>query len=334
VRNSRQESSKEARRAAKTEQRLKRRQVARPTAEEGGREHLKAAYEQEDRQGANHESRSLLAEHPAVLDDLQSELVGRLRADGIAQVGLVQLFSDDLWEKLAEDAAKFTQEVERKLKDGSESSERTKVRKGGAGGFIQRRYEKNVELRTDDPWLQVAISPRLLDIVNAYLGLWAKLTYCDQWYTVPMPAGAKRTASQNWHRDHADKHLVKAFIYLSDVGPDAGPFEYVAGSTGEGPYANLWPWVPGEDHYPPRDEFQRQIPPSAIRTLTAPVGTMILCNTSGFHRGGFATGQPRILWRYNYSSPASLVVTTKRRFTVDVSRLPSDVARAADYALT
>jgi len=59
---------------------------------------------------------------------------------------------------------------------------------------------------------------------------------------------------------------------------------------------------------------------------------MILCNTSGFHRGGFATERPRILWRYNYSSPAALVLT-KRRFTIDQSRLPGELSPAARFAL-
>jgi len=264
---------------------------------------------------------------------LQSELVRGLRTDGLAQVEFAQLFSDDLWHELKEEAAVFTREIEAELSSTAarEARENARVKKGGPGGFIRRRYEKGAELRADDPWLRAAISPRLLDVVNAYLGLWAKLTYCDQWYTVPMPPNADRKASQNWHRDHVDRHLVKAFVYLSDVDEGAGPFEYVRGSAGDGPYASVWPWAPGEDHYPPRDEFDERIPASAISTLTGRAGTMILCNTSGFHRGGFAVDKPRILWRYNYSSPASLVMS-QRRFQVDGSAL-QDIPEAARFAL-
>jgi hypothetical protein len=267
--------NEEARQATKAERRKRKRprgDPKRPQMDE--RRDLAATYEREDELGVNEKSRRLFAGHPPQLDALQSELVNRLRVDGIAQVEFAELFSDDLWARLAEDAAVFTREVEHKIKDERARDPQARVRKGGPGGFIQRRYEKRVELGPDDQWLETAISPRLLDVVNAYLGLWAKLTYCDQWYTVPMPEGAARTASQNWHRDHVDKHLVKAFIYLSDVDPDAGPFEYVLGSAGDGPYAGVWPWVPGEDHYPPADEFKERIPPSAIRTLTGPSGTM------------------------------------------------------------
>ena len=325
---------KEARRVAKAERRRqkpKRRETRSPAGSEDDGARLAAAYEREERAGANEQSRRLLADHPPELDDLQAQLVAQLREAGIAQVELAGLFSAEIWKELADEASAFTHEVQRRLDtQGDGGSSRT--RKGGPTGFIQRRYTKGVELAPDDPWLRIAISSRLLDVVNAYLGLWTKLTYCDQWYTVPVPAGAERTASQNWHRDHVDRHLVKVFVYLSDVDAGAGPFEYVAGSTGEGPYASLWPWVPGEDHYPPPGELEQRIPSSAIRTLTGPAGTMILCNTSGFHRGGFATESGRILWRYNYSSPASLVLT-KRRFRVDLSRF-GDLSDAARFALT
>ena len=325
-------AERRATKAERREQKLARIASASPQVE-GESESAVAAYERENRDGANQEGRKLLAENPPSLGDLQLELVDRLRSDGIAQVSFPDLFSRELWEELVEEAARFTLEVEDKLQAEGRSGEK-RVRKGGPGGFIRRRHEGGVELAADDLWLRIALAPQLLDVVNAYLGMWAKLTYCDQWYTVPMPEGAARKASQNWHRDHVDKHLVKVFIYLSDVDESSGPFEYVPGSTGDGPYANVWPWAPGGDHYPPQEKFDQLIPAAAVRTLTGPAGTMILCNTSGFHRGGFAIGRPRILWRYNFSSPASLSVTTKRRFVVDSSRLPAELPRAALYALT
>ena len=328
-------TAKEARRAEKAErrdQKLKRREAGQAAGLQDERTRVSDAYEREDRAGANVESRRLLAGNRPILDDLQSNLVAGLREDGIARVKFSELFSTDLWQRLTADAATFTAAIERDLVTNGEGAERNKVRKSGAEGFIRRRYAKRAELEPDDPWLRTAISSRLLDIVNAYLGLWAKLTYCDQWYTVPMPSGAQRAASQNWHRDHVDRHLVKVFIYLSDVDERAGPFEYVRGSTDDGPYANVWPWAPGGDHYPPRDEFEERIPPSAISTLTGTAGTMILCNTSGFHRGGFATETPRVLWRYNYASPASLVIS-ERRFSVDPAAF-DDASEAARFALT
>ena len=50
---------------------------------------------------------------------------------------------------------------------------------------------------------------------------------------------------------------------------------------------------------------------------------MVFCNTSGFHRGGFATERPRVLATVTYSSPASLKSLTERsyRFTGPLDEL-------------
>jgi hypothetical protein len=147
-----------------------------------------------------------------------------------------------------------------------------------------------------------------------------------------MPPGTEPGARNRWRRDRVDKHVVKVFVYLSDVDASAGPFEYVVGSTGDGPYANVWPWTPGRTTYPPPEQFEERIPATAIRTLTGPAGTMVLCNTSGLYREGIATGRSRVFWGYRYSSPASLVLS-QRRFRAEPHRF-GDVSEAARFALT
>jgi hypothetical protein len=326
------QGSKAERAALKAARRAEK--LKRSSAGDGNTERARRAlaFEREEQTGANEESRRLLAADPPVLDGIQRDLVARLFADGVAQVHFTELFSEELWQTLAGSAAAFSNEVEGRLDGQTASGKGTRVAKRGTGGFIQRRYERGDQIDPADPWLRAGLSSRLLGVVNSYLGLWAKLTYYDQWYTFPMPDGAERSASQNWHRDHNDRNLVKVFVYLEDVDAGAGPFEYVPGSTRDGPYAGLWPWTPFSDHYPPTAEFDEHVPPSATRTLTGPAGTMILCDTSGFHRGGFATERPRVLWRYNFASPAALVLT-QRRFIVDRSRLPQDLSAAARFAL-
>ena len=74
----------------------------------------------------------------------------------------------------------------------------------------------------------------MLDIPKAYLGLWSKLEYVDVWYSIPQEVSSERKASQRWHRDYNDRHLLKAFLDLVDVDEETGPFEYVAGSAAAG----------------------------------------------------------------------------------------------------
>jgi hypothetical protein len=53
---------------------------------------------------------------------------------------------------------------------------------------------------------------------------------------------------------------------------------------------------------------------------------MVFCNTSGFHRGGFATECPRVLATVTYSSPASLASLTERsyRYTGSLDELDEE----------
>jgi ectoine hydroxylase-related dioxygenase (phytanoyl-CoA dioxygenase family) len=153
----------------------------------------------------------------------------------------------------------------------------------------------------------------LLDVANAYLGMWSKLEYVDVWYTPPATAEERRS-SQRWHRDFNDRHLLKAFVYLVDVDEQTGPFEYVPRSAPGGELDQLWPWRPLGENYPPEDEFASRIDGRSV-TFTAPKGTIIFCNTAGFHRGGFATGKPRVLATLTWDSPASLKALSERNFS-------------------
>ena len=207
------------------------------SAREQERARLLTAYEREDELGTNEEARRLMAEHPPVLDDLQSELVARLRTDGIAEIEFARLFSTDLWKDVTEEATTFGREAERRL-----TAERSSAEKATPKELAYRRYDKDARTALDDPWLRIAVSSRLLEVVNAYLGMWGKLTHCNQVYKAAPPED--KESWENWHRDAQDKRLVRVVLHLSDVQAGTDQLEYVPGSTGEGPYAALWPWAP------------------------------------------------------------------------------------------
>ena len=198
--------------------------------------------------------------------------------------------------------------------------------------YLVRKNAWGVSLGPDDPWLQLALDPRLLDLANTYIGMWSKLEYVDLWYTPPSDED-ERQSSQRWHRDFNDRLLLKAFLYVSDVDDAAGPFEYVPRSFPGGELGDLWPWFPGYDGYPPDEEFARRMEGERIETFTGQRGTLILCNTSGFHRGGYATGRPRVLATWTYSSPASLKALSERNYAPVTDGAATGLAPAARYAL-
>jgi ectoine hydroxylase-related dioxygenase (phytanoyl-CoA dioxygenase family) len=271
---------------------------------------IRATYELHDRVLSNRTSRRRFDDERPRLDPVQERIVAEVDAQGYSTLPFEELFDDaELWSALEDQRDRFVQSTEAGLAGGSDE---VRVREGKE--FVARLHSYGVEIGLDDPWFRAASSRRMLDIANAYLRMWAKLEYLDVWYSVPQPASGERVSSQRWHRDYNDKHLLKAFLYLVDVDADMGPFQYIPGSQPGGPYADAWPWTPLGQNYPTEEELEARIPSSATHAFVAPKGTLIFCNTAGFHRGGFSITQPRVLATATYSSPASLASLTERSY--------------------
>jgi hypothetical protein len=275
---------------------------------------IRATYRLHDHVLSNRKSRALYESERPELDDVQRRILADVEAEGYATVAFTELFGDEQWQELEAMRDRFVAETEADLTKGGDN---VRVRAGKE--FVVRLHSYGVQLSLDDPWFRTAASYRLLDLANAYLEMWSKLEYVDVWYSVPQPADAARISSQRWHRDYNDQHLLKVFLYLVDVDEAMGPFQYVPGSQPGGQYADAWPWEPLGKNYPTEEELEALIPSSSVRAFTAPQGTLIFCNTAGFHRGGFSTTSPRVLATATYSSPASLASLTTRSYSVNGS---------------
>lgn len=273
-----------------------------------------ATYALHDRLLSNRASRRRFTRSSPALDDLQRSLVETLDREGFVTLRFAELFDEETWQRVLADGSSFRERTAAALAD-PESAEATELRTRPGKEFVVRKLSYGVTLDESDPWFAAALSHRMLDVANAYLRMLSKLEYVDMWFSVPQPEDAKRVASQRWHRDFNDRHLLKAFVYLVDVDERMGPFQYVSGSAGAGPYAGEWAWRPLGENYPAEDELERRVAPEQIHKFTAPAGTLILCNTSGFHRGGLSTSDPRVLATATYSSPASLASLTERSYT-------------------
>lgn len=324
-----------------------------PTDDE--RAAVRETYYQHDRELSNPESRRLLEADPPELDEVQRGVLDDLRRDGIAVLPFTDLFGEELWSRLAADSAAFVEQAQvevqakvEKQKGPKPGKEMSPEKRAKLQAKMERRKKKFIqarqfqapgtnkgraELTADSPWLEFTASPRILDVINTYLGLWTKATYIDEWYTPPSPPERGRFGSERWHRDYNDQHLVKAFLYMVDVDEGTGPFQYVPGSA-HGPYSGEWPWEPLGETYPSHEEFVQRVPESEVRTLTAPKGTLILCNTSGFHRGGYATESTRVMGVLNYTSPAALASLVRRNFEIDPDELEADVSESVAFAFS
>ena len=289
---------------------------------------IAATYRLHDRLLDNRQSRRLHAAARPELDALQRDVVRRLQVEGYATLEFSELLSTATWEAVESLGRRFIADTEQAI-----ASDTTTLKRRAGKEFVIRAHSwDGAHLTLEDPWLAACLSDRLLGIANTYLEMRSKLSYLDLWYTLPQPEDAERAASQIWHRDFDDRHLLKAFLYLVDVDERTGPFEYVPGSQPGGRYADLWAWKPLGVRRISDEELGKRISSDQIATFTAPRGTLILCNTSGFHRGGFSTSTPRVLATATYCSPASLRALSVRNYT-----LTSDLAElspSARYAIS
>jgi hypothetical protein len=165
--------------------------------------------------------------------------------------------------------------------------------------FLVELIKWEQEHTAGSPLLRVGLDRKLLEIVSLYLGMWPRLQAIGAWLNFPTDDEAKE--SQLWHRDGDDLRLIKVFIYLNDIDGECGPFSYIPKTQPFGAYAGTMP----KQKNPGRvtdDEMRDAIPPEAWRVCTGPAHTMILADTTGYHRGGKPVKGNRILITYTYTS--------------------------------
>lgn len=307
---------------------------ARPLARKLERRGVAATYALHDRVLANRASRHRLTSAPVALDELQMTVLASLDRDGYAVVPFTDLIADaELAHAVETQGDAFVAQTEAALARPVEGGEDQLKRRAGKEFVVRANSFEGARLGSDDAWFRACLSTRVLDLANAYLRMWAKLTYVDLWYTVPQTEGSERAASQLWHLDFDDKHLLKAFLYLVDVDESAGPFEYVPGSQPRGRYDEIWHWSPLRTGRIPDEDVRRHTGADGVKTFTAPRGSVILCNTSGLHRGGFSTAKPRVLATATFCSPASLRALSRRNFVPAPDALAS-LSPAARFAVS
>lgn len=196
--------------------------------------------------------------------------------------------------------------------------------------YLVELWEPVPTLDLNDSFAQLALSTTVLDPINSYLGLWGKFYYHMLAITEPRGVGAVARESQRWHRDPEDIRMCKFFVYLSDVDQSAGPFSYIRGSHLGGAYRLLFPQQRPWGSYPPDGAIEAAVPKENFAVCTGKAGTVIFADTSGLHRGGYATHTERIMYTAGYmtnasSSPVRYQLPKNRE---SLSKLPQRVRSA------
>lgn len=226
-----------------------------------------------------------------------------LNRDGIAITSARALFGEEhtfnelcaAFEHL-QDAVREPLAQARRSADGGEP--------GAEKKFIFEYLGHRPVLEPHEIYARFALQQSMLQIANAYLGMYTRMRYYNIWHTFKSQAEARQ--SQLWHRDREDRYILKAFVYLSDVFEGAGPFTYAAGSHGKGDVKEQpEAFVEGGVKRSNDAQMAKVVAPERWIKGLGPKGTIIFADTQGYHKGGLARERDRIMYTCMYTSPAS-----------------------------
>jgi hypothetical protein len=229
---------------------------------------------------SNRESRQYFEASRPVLTDVQASVVQRLSEDGIAITHLDDLFPG---QNVLPEMQSLVQSLEAAPIPNQKKT------------FLTQLIPLYPILDLTDPFVRFSLSPNVLDCVSSYLEMWPKLYYYTLGVTQPVEMDAVPRQSQCWHRDPEDKKMCKVFLYLTDVDEASGPFTYVKRSTLGHTWGSYYAQKPPHGNYPPDGAVERRIPSEDIQVCTGRAGTIVFADTSGLHKGGYATKNRRIM---------------------------------------
>lgn len=159
------------------------------------------------------------------------------------------------------------------------------------------------------------MNPNFLSIAQEYLGAIPIHCQANCWWSVHY-ADSKQSLSKNAQLFHQDKEFIKfikIFIYLNDVEEDNGPHSYISGS-----HKNYVDHVPENYLFSHRlsDEYlTNQYPKDDIISMTGKKGTIIIEDTSGFHKGVPVVKGYRLLAQLEFCS--SMYFNAVSSFTLE-----------------
>jgi len=166
----------------------------------------------------------------------------------------------------------------------------------GVQGKEYRLHLLDKEIPVESPFIQLGIQPRLLSLVNAYLGMRSYLRAVVVWLDFPTAEPAKET--QLWHRDADDTLNLKLFVYLSDVDEGSGPFCFIPRTHPLGRrYFDLRATGRVTD-----EVMAGAIDRSHWQVCTGDSDTVILVDTRGYHKGLKPSARHRVLLQFHYTS--------------------------------
>jgi ectoine hydroxylase-related dioxygenase (phytanoyl-CoA dioxygenase family) len=146
---------------------------------------------------------------------------------------------------------------------------------------------------------ELACDPRILRIAQDYLGTLPVLDFVAMWWHTKSPSPDKE-AAQYFHFDMERLRWIKFFFYLTDVNEESGPHIFVPKSHLD----NGLPFSLRSKGYTRLDDSQVEkiFPRETWKVFTGPIGSMIVEDTRGLHKGKHVENGDRLVFQLQYTS--------------------------------
>ena len=189
--------------------------------------------------------------------------------------------------------------------------------------FLFELLGRHPQLDPASVYARFALQQPILQISNAYFGMYTQLRYYNIWHTLTTRTEARE--SQLWHRDREDHSILKLFVYFVDIDEGAGPFTYAPGTHHKGTNRGTPEFFIENGVQRTTDEQMAAIVPQEnwIKAI-GKKGTVLFADTAGYHKGGLARTHDRLMYTCMFTSPTSQAPELFNR--------PSSIALPADKA--
>jgi hypothetical protein len=224
-----------------------------------------------------------------------------LNRHGIAITSVERLLGyTDVFQKLLSEV----DEIERRLDFFGGARENVDQGELGKKTFLVELLGKYPRFDANSVYAHFALQYPIVEIADAYFGMYTKLRYYNVWHTLRTTGEARE--SQLWHRDREDFLVLKLFAYLSDVDEGAGPFTYAPGTHAKGPLqSDASSFVEAGVKRSNDIEIGKVVDPKRWITAAGARGTIVFADTRGYHKGGLSRTSDRVVYTCMFTSPAS-----------------------------
>ena len=155
---------------------------------------------------------------------------------------------------------------------------------------------KHEELLEEPALWQIGLDNRLLDIAENYIGLPVRYFGAAMYREV---ADGRVEGTRQWHRDIEDHRVFKILVWLNDVGPNGGAFQYIPKQQSDSAVKKL-KYVAG---FVSDADMTKCVPPAEWVKATGPKWTAVLADPARIlHRASPAVDRDRYSVTFTWTS--------------------------------